>query len=385
MKNRKNYSDFNPAAFGSAIWAGATAPPKLSNEGGTATPQISSISESADDPRLVIRGESFTDNSVNINKVDGEKHELFSFNGNPFVISTPLPKLDGEPYSAITDFLNCTFPFKEFELNSFLFDIIDCLGKHFSPLKNRFKGLHGWDNSIQLGETKTFFGYGGQNNTAFLSIPGEACHSIPSWHNLILLIRDKFKGKITRWDGAVDDYYGDHSVDSAVQAYKNGNFNAGGKMPSCDQRGNWIIPDGRGRTFYVGKRENGKLLRIYEKGMQLGAKWHPWVRWEIELHNVDRVIPWEVLLEPGKFVAGSYPNATGWIQAEMSRISTIQNTTRISYDYMTACTSTSYGKHLNVMLEVEGSAEKVLKKLVRDGIPKRLDLPIVDKNEGWSK
>ena len=59
MKNRKNYSDFNPAAFGSAIWAGATASPKLSNEGGTATPQISLISESADDPRLVIRGGKF--------------------------------------------------------------------------------------------------------------------------------------------------------------------------------------------------------------------------------------------------------------------------------------------------------------------------------------
>jgi phage replication initiation protein len=52
---------------------------------------------------------------------------------------------------------------------------------------------------------------------------------------------------------------------------------------------------------------------------------------------------------------------------------------------MTACTSISYGKHLNVMLEVEGSAEKVLEKLIRNGIPKRLDLPIVDKNEGWSK
>jgi hypothetical protein len=35
------------------------------------------------------------------------------------------------------------------------------------------------------------------------------------------------------------------------------------------------------------------------------------------------------------------------------------------------------------MLEIEGSAEKVLEKLIRNGIPKRLDLPIVDKNEGW--
>ena len=381
MKNHKNYSDFNPAAFGSAIWAGATAPPKLSNEGGTATPQISSISESADDPRLVIRGESFNQYEND----NGEKFEIFSINGKPVAISTPLPKADGEPYSAITDFLNCTFPFKEFNLESVIFDLINCLGKSFSPTVNRYKGLHGWEESIQLGETKTFFAYGGQNNTAFLSIPAAGCHMVPSWSDLTKLLRDKFKAKITRWDGAVDDYEGIYNVDLAVSLYEEGMFNAGGKMPGCDQRGNWIIPDGKGRTFYVGKRENGKLMRVYEKGMQLGAKWHPWVRWELELHSVDRIIPWEVLMEPGKFVAGSYPNATGWIQAEMSRISTIQNTTRISYDYMTACTSTSYGKHLNVMLEVEGSAEKVLEKLVRDGIPKRLDLPIVDKNEGWSK
>jgi len=49
---------------------------------------------------------------------------------------------------------------------------------------------------------------------------------------------------------------------------------------------------------------------------------------------------------------------------------------------MTSCTSISNGKHLNAMLEIEGSAEKVLKILARDGTPKRLDLPIVDKNEG---
>jgi hypothetical protein len=37
------------------------------------------------------------------------------------------------------------------------------------------------------------------------------------------------------------------------------------------------------------------------------------------------------------------------------------------------------------MLEVEGSAEKVLEKLIRNGIPKRLNLPIVDINEGWEE
>ncbi|MDP3324215.1 MAG: replication initiation factor domain-containing protein, partial [Hydrogenophaga sp.] len=334
------------------------------------------------DPRLVIRGESL---NIKFHEDSGESYELSSVNGKPVLISTPLPKSDGEPYAAITDFLNCTFSFKEHDYDELVFDLINCLGHSFSPLSNRFRGLHGWEHSIQLGESKTFLAYGGQNNTAFLSIPGEACHTVPSWAKLVKLLRDKLKAKITRWDGAVDDFNGLHTVDWAVELYLADSFNAGGKRPSCDQRGNWLMPDGSGRTFYIGKRENGKMMRIYEKGMQLGEKWSPWVRWEIELHNVDREIPWEVLLEPGRYVAGAYPKATGWIQNEMSRVRTMQNTTRISYDHMTACTSLSFGKHLNVMLEVEGSAEKVLEKLIRDGIPKRLDLPIVDKNEGWNK
>ena len=382
MKTRKNMLDFNATAFGSGIGASASALTESPNESGTSASEYAAASQSITDPRLVIRGDSF--NTV---PHDGssESYKLFSFKGKPVLISTPLPKSDGEPYAAITDFLNCTFPYKEHNYDELVFDLINCLGTTFSPLSNRFKGLHGWEHSIQLGESKIFLAYGGQNNTAFLTIPGEACYSIPSWTNLVKLLRDKLKAKITRWDGAVDDFLGLHTVNSAVDLYKSGAFNAGGKRLSCDQRGNWLMPDGSGRTFYIGKRENGKMMRIYEKGMQLGEKWSPWVRWEIELHNIDREIPWEVLLEPDKYVAGAYPKATDWIQNEMSRVRTIQKTTRISYEYMTACTSLSFGKHLNVMLEVEGSAEKVMQKLIRDGIPKRLDLPIVDKNEGWDK
>lgn len=114
-------------------------------------------------------------------------------------------------------------------------------------------------------------------------------------------LRDTLNANVTRWDGAVDDYSGAHSVNDAVNLFLDGQFTAGGNTPSCNQHGNWIQPDGSGRTFYVGKRKNGKMLRVYEKGMQLGGQWHPWVRWEVELHNKDRIIPWDVLLEPGRF------------------------------------------------------------------------------------
>lgn len=383
MNIRKPHSKaFNDTAFGSGICIGAPAPFKSSNEGGTTAEEYAAASQSSDAPRLVIRGESFNKNPINDS---GESYEVFLINGKPTVISTPLPKADGEPYAAITDYLNCSFPFKENDFDDVIFDLINCLGSNFSPINNRYKGLHGWEKSFQLGETKTFFGYGGQNNTAFLSIPAQSCHMVPSWANLVTLLRDKFKAKITRWDGAVDDYEGLHTVDLSVELYLNGKFNAGGNRPTNERKGDWLIPDGRGRTFEVGKRENGKMMRIYEKGMQLGAKWHPWVRWELELHSVNRVIPWDVIFEPGKYVAGSYPKALGWVHDEMHRIRTIQKTTQISYDYLTECASIGYGKHINVMLEIEGSADKVVQKLIRDGIPKRLDIPTVAVNEGWSK
>lgn len=92
-----------------------------------------------------------------------------------------------------------------------------------------------------------------------------------------------------------------------------------------------------------------------------------------------------MLLEPGKYVAGSYPKATGWVQLEMQRIHTLKKTAQIGYDHLTRCASLAYGKLLNVMLEVEGSHAKVFELLKRDGIPSRLDLPIPAVNEGWSK
>ena len=370
----------NKPDLGSKVSDDAQASPAPSNEGGLATPPTSSMQRTSDGPRLVIRGESL--NSITSND-NGESYQLFSINGKPVLISTPLPKEDGEPYAAITDFLNCTFPFKEYDLDSVIFDIVNCLGTSFSPVRNRFTGLHGWEQSIQLGESKTFFAYGGQNNTAFLSISAEGCHMVSSWINLKTLLQDKFKAKITRWDGAVDDYYGNYNVDLAVKLYEEGMFNAGGKTPSCNQVGNWLKPDGTGRTFYVGKRKNGKMLRIYEKGMQLGAKFHPWVRWELELHSRDRIIPFDVLMEPGKYVAGSYPNATSWIQNKMERIKTLQNSTKITYDFMTECASNGYGKFINVMLDIEGSPEKVIEKLIRNGTPKRLDIPTLANNEGF--
>lgn len=292
----------------------------------------------------------------------------------------PIPSKDGVPMGAITDYLSFSFPFDfiESSLSSVSADIETALGKKFLPLMNCGRGLNGYKYSFDLGESTARFAYGGQRDTAWITLPGKACALVDNWKPVIDLFSEKRRARITRWDGAVDSYDGTFSIATALDILKQGLFNAGGRAPVLNQRGNWIEPDGRGRTLYLGRRENGKVLRIYEKGMQLGHQWHPWVRWELEVHNTDRVIPWDVLLKPGEYFVGGYPKALKWANFPASRIKTIQKAQTISYVELTKHASTAYGPLLNVMLEVEGSAQAVVDLLVRSGSPKRLQHPITD-------
>jgi phage replication initiation protein len=334
-------------------------------------------SDADNHPGVVIPGESSTSEGI---PESGESYEMVAIgNGKGRVIAHPLPSPDTPISAAITDWLNCTFPFKTSpeSLSSLFTDIVRVLGPQFGIVAERGKGLNGYERSFTLGEDGAMFGCVGQRNTGLLMFPGNACHTITDWPGLIELLQDRYRARITRWDGAVDDFAGTHSVDEAVALYLDNKFNVGGNRPSCKQNGNWIEPDGTGRTFYVGKRKNGKMLRVYEKGMQCGVPWHPWVRWELELHNIDREIPWEVVLEPGRYLAGAYPKALGWVQEDMSRIRTIRTEMRLSYDHLVDCASKAYGPLINVMTAIEGSPEQIIERLRRDQIPKRLQFPIV--------
>ncbi|MBL8445823.1 MAG: replication initiation factor domain-containing protein [Zoogloeaceae bacterium] len=340
--------------------------PRTEGAGGSAegTPRTIIWGESADSPTPQPCGESY--------------RLVVGSDGRSHAIATPLPKPDGIPSAALTDYLNLTFPFPQGRagIPAFLAELHGHLGLYLGGLTDRRRGLHGWLESFAFDRGGALFAVGGQRGTALLSLPGDACKLIPDWLIATEWFRNALKAKITRWDGAVDDFEGTHPVDWAADQYTHHKgFNAGGNRPKCNQAGNWIEPDGSGRTFYVGKRKNGKLMRIYEKGKQLGDENSPWVRWELELHGTDRVIPFEVLLEPGKYVAGAYP-CTGWIQEEQCRVRTIQKTAEVSYEHLTHCARQGYGQHFAVMLAVEGSADKVMAKVMRDGIPKRLRLPI---------
>lgn len=295
------------------------------------------------------------------------------------VVAVPEPRSGTPGNSAITDWLNCTFPLADDPraIAEFFHQLIALVGELFAPMTETGRGLHGWRRSYDLGDTSAKFAIGGQRGKALLSLPGAACARIPlaAWPRLADLLHGQYGGAITRWDGAVDDYEGVRGVDWAVEQYRADGFSTGGNRPQCEQRGDWVGKGERGRTFYVGNRKNGKLLRVYEKGKQLGEPTSPWVRFELELHNRDRVIPWDVLSNPGGYVAGAFP-CLSWITDAACRIRTTKNTQKIGYDTLTHHARQGYGRLLGVMLEQEGSADAVLAKLMRPGLPARLDLAI---------
>lgn len=301
-------------------------------------------------PPLVIRGESSSDGTF-----------------------TPCPTAN--PQSAIVDYLNVTFPVGHWKKPDISLFVAICTATDgpFGLMVGRQGGRLHYEQHAAFEHGKALFCWGGerQRGTGLLSIPGEGCALIRDWPRFVSFLRDDLHARITRIDLAHDDYEGVHSVNDAVQMYQDGHFKSGGRQPKLSQAGNWIEPDGSGRTFYVGARQNGKQLRVYEKGMQLGKAFDPWVRWEAELHNTDRVIPWEAALEPGRYLAGSYP-ALSWLSQDACRIRTLRKTDSISLARLTHYARVSYGQLINVLQERLKDPAAIVAKLLRDGTPQRL-------------
>jgi phage replication initiation protein len=216
---------------------------------------------------------------------------------------------------------------------------------------------------------------GGQRDTICVHLTGLGLtFAAKGWERRLFRLLAKLPGaRLTRVDVAADDLEGAfYSPDKALEDYEAGAFSLGaGRSPHFEQRGNWVRPDGSGRTAYIGRRSSGKLLRVYEKGRQLGNPDDEWVRIELELHNKDREIPFDILLDPGKYLAGSY-GCLGWISAAKERIATIAKAAQMTYAAAVGHLRKSYGRLLNVMREMEGSAEAALALVVREGMPGRL-------------
>jgi phage replication initiation protein len=248
----------------------------------------------------------------------------------------------------------------------------------FGITSKRDRGANFYHTSYVLGEKYGMVCYGGQRSTVLIMLNGEGCAAARiGWERKLFdFLNSANQARITRLDLAHDDIEGNrYTPESLEKAYEDGQFNCHARDPNIELRGNWKNPTGKGRSLYIGRRTNGKFFRGYEKGKQLGDPSSPWMRLEVEFKGVDRVIPPEALLKPQDYFAAAYPLLSSFSN-RAERILTVKKTVEVSYERTKRWLKHQCGSALNLMHQIEGSAEKVLELVMREGkTPKGITVP----------
>jgi DNA relaxase NicK len=276
-------------------------------------------------------------------------------------------------------------------------------------VKNNPAGRFNYQYSATLyadGVNAGIIAWGGKNLGCYVSFMGTGCDAL-DMARLYQEIKNIPEIKITRIDLAHDDYAGTRSIAVARKYAKKGGFNSGGRpssymyiesgtlsnkflkenfndvtdSKSTAKKSYGFMPS-KGRSLYIGSRESGKLLRVYEKGKQMGNPKDKWVRWELELHSSQRVIPLDSMVKPSEYLAGAYP-ALSFLNEEQSVIKTIVKKTRMTVDRIIENQVISTRKAINMMrilcdMSDSQIIEKFLKGIVdpysRESFPKRLNV-----------
>lgn len=207
-----------------------------------------------------------------------------------------------------------------------------------------------------------------QRGTICFTLKGEGCTMArKGWEQRVHDYFADIHPTITRVDLAKDFFEGELAIEEVVHLYKHHEFSYRNRKPKYATHGSWDLGldadgmpmHGHSRTFQVGKRESGKLARFYEKGHQFAMMESRWLRAEAELRNVNRVIPWDALVNAAEYFAGAY-NA-------MQMIANRDTGTKIP-------TATKVG---------EASAERCIRWVQRVVAPTLVQISKVMPNEDW--
>jgi len=311
----------------------------------------------AQSPHVVIRGEITPHNKI-ANKSASAPLQTAHIDWLSFTL-TPPPEALQEPIPWVLPQV---------------FKLLDPHNSLTVPCVITGNGWNGYTNLVKIGEKEEYglIAYGGekQRGTVHVVLKGMACSHILDWQSVQQWC-ESISANITRVDLAHDDIEArDVSIAIACAWYKAGGFNNSGRPPAAR-----LIDDmgsGKGKTLYIGARTSGKMLRVYEKGRQLGDPTSPWVRVELELRNKSRVIPWEVLTTPTTYLAGGYP-CLAFLSTVQDKIRTITKAVQITLGSIQHYLRTAGGKSINVLMQANGEdAEALIEAIRRDGIPRRL-------------
>lgn len=298
------------------------------------------------------------------------------------------PKQGGQVVKV--DWLNATFPEPKLSVQGFVQLLGRMLGRPVYELEGR--GLLGFEKSVTLharhGSVTSPIGsiaWGGksQNGRWLLQLTGTGCQLVRDWEPFRDLLED-LGAKLTRVDLALDFLAGEHTVDDAVHLYEGGGFQLGGRPPKTSVSGDWLGGKA-GRTLYVGDSKNGKMLRVYEKGKQLGDEVSAWTRFEVQIGSRDRLIPYDVLTRRDAFFAGCYPALEAMVMDAAERIKTEKKTGEVSISHLLYHLKRCYGKLLHICEQEIGATDADLVQELRVvGLPRRVNVSSLAAGVSWA-
>lgn len=263
------------------------------------------------------------------------------------------------------------------EQDIFIVELLRILAITGAQIKETPKGWFGYTTmaNIVSPDGRVNYGllaYGGesQKGSIHIELNAHGCATVTCWEEVAEWGKTH-DAVITRLDLAHDDFTGNEiTVGLALDWYKDGKFDQNGRPPK-----GMLIDDlgtGEGKTLYVGNRKSGKLLRVYEKGRQLGDPASQWARVEVELRNKSRVIPWDALTRAGHYLAGAFP-CLAYLSAIQEKIRTIAKAGKITLTVATIHLQKTSGKLVDLLMKLHHEdAPAVIAKIRGEGIPRRL-------------
>jgi len=291
---------------------------------------------------------------------------------------------------AKVDWLNCTFDGRDESVEALLQSLSMVMGRPVSGTDGR--GMLGFSHSVGLragvgssSEPVGCLAFGGdsQKGRWLLQLTGHGCGLVRDWGGMVRLL-GALDARLTRVDLAVDFLQGEHGVLEALDLHAMDGFNGGGRRPSSALAGDWLDEAG-GRTVYIGKSQNGKMLRVYEKGRQLGDAASDWVRWEVQFGNRDRILPLEILLDCDKYFAGAYPVLSDLMFDAAEVIATVRTEGDCSLSHLLRHMVRSYGRLVDTLEGVEGFDSGFFVDQVRVfGLPRRVNPSSVGAGVKWA-
>lgn len=287
------------------------------------------------------------------------------------LIQHPLPHDEAPPDAAIIDWFACTLRLSPgYALKALMADLTALFGIETFTVSP--KGWCGYHKRIDLDGCGLLAWEGvAQRDTAHLSLNAHGCARVSDWQ-AVQVWGEAHQARIARVDLAHDDYSGKvwNAERLRAEYQSDGFIGDDGRKPRSSLVGDWDNAE-KGRTYYVGSRAAGKMLRGYEKGKQLGEMDNPWFRLELELRGTNRVIPWNVLIQPGRYLAGSYPCLSSIASSPLA-LETSVKVASMDYDKTLLHLKKQWGQFINLVQDVEhGDLASAMQALIRPGHPER--------------